>query len=501
MHPKEPTRELRDIIERFESAQREGITPYLDSDQYLEIAEWYMNNKMEEEVNNLLDAAIEIHPNDRSILQLYTTILIHNNELVKARNIIENLALEENSLEIKQLSIDLLAHEGKESEALDILDELSVQDLSIPRCLEVSCLCFNVQFYKESIQWAERVLKLDEDNEEALSLICESYGGLKEDKKVIKVANRLLDINPYSAIYWSELARAYSNLDQLDKALEACDFAIVADESCEEPYAIKGRIYYQLENYEAAIEGYSKAWELSRENDESAMLFLSYCYIALENWEQAYECTVKARATTSPDSILYNYLFINTAASLRMIGQREEAHKELDRCISISPTFMEAYIKNGQYYLEEDNINKAMHYFEKAIAVNETPTLWARIGNVAFECKEYELAQKAYKATLDLDSDYEGIEMKLHLVSELLEKEDQSLPTLKYYIDMLNKISNPETANPYSNIDQIMNQALDEEIEPEEMQRLKDSMVRVNDMLDFLKAAREEEDESEEEEE
>lgn len=42
--------------------------------------------------------------------------------------------------------------------------------------------------------------------------------------------NRLIDKNPYSAPYWFGLARCYFEQQLFDKAIEACDYAIVADE-------------------------------------------------------------------------------------------------------------------------------------------------------------------------------------------------------------------------------------------------------------------------------
>lgn len=493
----EPTKELKEIIDRFESAQKEGKTLYLDSEQYMEVADWYMHNKRMEDVYSTLNTAIEIHPDDSSLIRLYSTMLITNEELVKARSLLERLSDEKDTFEMKLLYIDLLMHEGKKEKAEDILDALSVQELDEENCIDLACVCLNIQYYEEGIKWAKRALKYNENNEEALSLICECHGGTKDFHKVIKVANRLLDINPYSAVYWSELAKAYYNLRQFDKAIEACDFAIVADKNYEDPYELKGHIYYQLKNYQASLEGYTKTWELSEHTDENAMIFTSYCLVALERWQEAYDAILKVREIADPSSHMYDYLYVNAALCLRMMNRREEAHKELEKCIAINSFLIEARLKNGQYYLEEENAEKAMYYFNLAAEIDESPEIWDEIGNIALECKEYEIARDAFRTVLEMDPEYEGVESKLYRISEMLEKEEEENPSLKYYIDMLDKITDPASADQYTQIDEVIHKALDEDMTPEDMKRLKESMLRVNEMLDLLKEAGEKDEDEE----
>ena len=71
--------------------------------------------------------------------------------------------------------------------------------------------------------------------------------------------NKLIDKNPYSAPYWFGLARCYFEQQLFDKAIEACDYAIVSDEEFADAYMMKGHAFYQLGNEESALENYTLA--------------------------------------------------------------------------------------------------------------------------------------------------------------------------------------------------------------------------------------------------
>ena len=47
-----------------------------------------------------------------------------------------------------------------------------------------------------------------------------------------------------------------------DKAIEACDYAIVADDEFADAYIMKGHSFFQLGNEEAALEAYQQAEDL-----------------------------------------------------------------------------------------------------------------------------------------------------------------------------------------------------------------------------------------------
>lgn len=47
--------------------------------------------------------------------------------------------------------------------------------------------------------------------------------------------NQLIDMDPYNASYWVGLAKCRFAAEDSEKAIEACDFALAADERLEKP--------------------------------------------------------------------------------------------------------------------------------------------------------------------------------------------------------------------------------------------------------------------------
>ena len=58
------------------------------------------------------------------------------------------------------------------------------------------------------------------------------------------------------------LVKCYFVQEQIDKAIEACDFALAADDQYGEAYAYKAHCFFYLNNSDDAIENYQKAIEL-----------------------------------------------------------------------------------------------------------------------------------------------------------------------------------------------------------------------------------------------
>lgn len=59
----------------------------------------------------------------------------------------------------------------------------------------------------------------------------------------IKIYNQLLDMEPYNTSYWTGLAKCYFFQSKWSKAIEACDFALAADESDGEAYTTKAHSF------------------------------------------------------------------------------------------------------------------------------------------------------------------------------------------------------------------------------------------------------------------
>ena len=160
--------------------------------------------------------------------------------------------------------------------------------------------------------------------------------------------------------YESQLLRAKLLLqeDRLDSALTACNDAIRLDNRAE-AFGTKARIYHKLCDFSAAIEEYSRAIEMSRDDDESRG---EYHYLRgtmlyeLEDFEAAYE-DFRQASKFRPN---HSGSWVWKAASASRLENWKASIDSLQRAIEARPAAAMAYRKLGKPVA-----NKAVEFFDR----------------------------------------------------------------------------------------------------------------------------------------
>ena len=89
------------------------------------------------------------------------------------------------------------------------------------------------------------------------------------------------------------LVKCYFVQEQIDKAIEACDFALAADDQCvEKPTLIKSALFFYLNNSDDAIENYQKRSSLNP-SPELGYMFVGISYGNKEEWQKLMTITTK----------------------------------------------------------------------------------------------------------------------------------------------------------------------------------------------------------------
>lgn len=421
------SRKLTEIIKRYEAMKEENKVLYLDADQYADIVEQYTKEQRYTDAHEAILAGLKIHPSNTTLIIEQASLYIDAHKLKEAREVI-NTILNEKIISAQLLHIELLILEDKPEEADLILDNLKNEELDEDSCLDIAYLCIDVEYTEKAIYWIDKVLQSDSENEEALYTLCEYYQAKEKYDEAIKIFNRLLDKSPYSAKYWIGLAKTYFNLSQFDKAIEACDFSIVADEEEGEAYCIKAHSYYQLENYRVAIDIYKTAQRLKALDTHFASVFISFCYIELEEWENAYQYIERSITNIDENSPVYADLLLNAARCLYKTGKNKEAHLHCEIIQDRFPDYLNAYLYNGFYYLKENDEEKALENWEKAVQISPTSDTWSQIGLLCFECNHIKFAKTAFKKSRELNPHSSDTDNNLeYLLQKISEKKQISL--------------------------------------------------------------------------
>jgi len=128
-----------------------------------------------------------------------------------------------------------------------------------------------------------------------------------------------------------------------------------------------GIVYKKEKQYKKAILQYQKALQLASDNPQITFNYADLLKEAnlISDAKKAYLQTIKI----APNFVdAYNDLSV----ILRNEKKNKEAFELLKRAIKIKPDFAEAYNNLGVLCLDEDDmINEAVYYFEKAVAINK----------------------------------------------------------------------------------------------------------------------------------
>jgi tetratricopeptide (TPR) repeat protein len=489
-----PQDELRAIVERFQEAKKEGRILYLDMEQYEEIVNFFICKNDNKSAVEAIEMGTKVHPDNKKLIAVLVAMFLDEGEVGKARETI-NKVLDDKSFHVRVIHAELLFVEGKKEEALKLIDSFIDEEHDESESIDIGVLCSDFEVYDKAIYWLNRSLEIDPEDEDALVAICDCYVHTKQYDAAIPLYNKLIDKNPYSSHYWSGLALSHFYMGRFDKAIEACDFALVIDDQIGEAYAIKGHSYYQLENFQESVNAYAKAFELGCSEAERIPLFIAFGFIGMENWDKAYDFIKTALTCTEESLPIYPDLLVNLARCQFHRKENAEGHRTLESVQKRFPHHVLAYTYNIKYYLEEGDRKNAIKNLNKAIAINPSAETWYQIGLLSMEGNEFELARNAFEHVKEIDSNYKNVKDNLtYVMNKLHDGMSIALDRgmLKKYLR--NIVAEGKTRPERLNIDEYVRQAEKEGKSEKEIEDLIVVLDQLNDLLENFDIDQEEDE-------
>ena len=174
-----------------------------------------------------------------------------------------------------------------------------------------------------------------------------------------------------------------------------CDEAIKIDANNATAYALRGAIYKEMENYDAAIADLSKAIELKPDyaaayNDRGTI------YQAQQNFSQAFADYDKGIQLDPNEAAGY----VNRGMIYLAMSKFDEAIADANKAIQLKSNFAEAYALRGGAYIDRSGIEaeKVLEDLNRAIELNPNMAfayycralLWQAVGDEASAQADYD---------------------------------------------------------------------------------------------------------------
>jgi tetratricopeptide (TPR) repeat protein len=116
---------------------------------------------------------------------------------------------------------------------------------------------------KDAIVCYDKVLTINENNDEALTAKGNIYSEEETDTLAIQSFKQALELNPNNSFAMMSLSTEQANIGEVDEAIETLDKAAKIDGETPEIWFRKGNIYDKAKKLEDALECYNKATGLN----------------------------------------------------------------------------------------------------------------------------------------------------------------------------------------------------------------------------------------------
>lgn len=252
----------------------------------------------------------------------------------------------------------------------------------------------------------------------------------------LKNYEKALDANPQNLDAAINLANAYDEVEEFDKAIEFYNKALEIDKNCALIYNNRGYTYYQKKDYEKALKDYDKALLLN----PKLQLAIDNRVNLVTELEQLgdYDELVKNSNLQNND---YKYYF-NLGMAEARLGKYDEAEAAYKKSIELNPDFAPVYLFFGILEHGRDNFDKAEEYYSKSIEVDKNMVdAYFNRAQLAFASEtnneeHFEKALSDLEIAVKLDEKFVDAYYSMAVIYKKLEQYKKSLDCLNKLLEI-----------------------------------------------------------------
>nr|WP_294478605.1 tetratricopeptide repeat protein [uncultured Bacteroides sp.] len=418
------------MIAKYEATIAKDQQLYLDADQLADIADWYASERRFDDAQKAISYGLRLHPGNTDLMIEQSYLYLDTQNLQRAKDVAECIN-EEFEPDVKMLKAELYLNEGKLEEAQQLINSIDDAENDLGTIIEIVNLYLDLGFQEAAKEWLDKGEIPYGHEEDFLAVKAEYLASVQKIKEAIPYFDKLIDLAPFNPAYWMGLAKCYFIIEDVEKAIEACDFALAADEKYGEAYAYKAHCYFYLNNSDAAIENYQKAMELKAIPPELGFMFMGMSYTNKEEWLKANDCfdivVQKFEEEEDPNSLLLIDTYNSKANVLAKLGEFDEALLMCAKARKINPDEAFIIITEGKIYLEKEMVEEADKIFKKALKASPGVEMLYMIASTYSEYNYVFQAKKYYKKAYKLDPKYGDLPERLSVISIMTNEMDDFL--------------------------------------------------------------------------
>lgn len=398
-------KEFKKILNTYEESVRNKTSVYLDADEFVNIAGYYIENDRDEEAQQVLDMGLSIHPNDTGILTFEACNSAWNGDLEKAYQIYDLIADKDNR-EVKSLKALLLIKEDRWEEGDQILEGIAKENnYSTDVIADIIANYTNLGQKSLASKWLSIIRKKGYDynkNDRLTEVLCNYYYAFDYYDQAITLFKKLIDKYPYTINYWIGLSNCYIKENRFAEADEALDYALAINDMEPSVLELKGGCSFEKDDYLKAEEYYLRLEKVDI-NKPKVWYYLSKVYANMGQNDKLIEYSFKIVNSLNASDYIRSLAYHDLA---NIFGQAHHYKKGLDfieKAIELNKHNPAFYVTKGclqilrrQREQGRKSFIKAIHNIHKGDEEEEF-SIWTMIATSFFDAEMYKDAIKILK--------------------------------------------------------------------------------------------------------
>jgi tetratricopeptide (TPR) repeat protein len=217
-----------------------------------------------------------------------------------------------------------------------------------------------------------------------------------------RIWRQIIQLDPNSAVAFSNLCAALFRQNKLDEALIFCQKALALDPKLPETYNNLGNVLRVQKKLTEAEEMYRRAIEL----DDKYVRAYNGLGIVLANQKKLTEAEEMFRRALALDD-KYVFAYIGLGNVLRAQKKLTEAEEMYRRALALDDKDVDAYNNLGNLLYDQKKLTEAEEMYRKALALDDKFVFaYYNLGNVLRDQKKLTEAEEMYRRALALDDQY-----------------------------------------------------------------------------------------------
>lgn len=389
--------EFREVLASYEEALANGESPYLDADDFTDVADYYLSCDRPDDAMKAVNRGLRIHPGDEVLLCAMSSIYVYTHRYDDARKCIEDNELSGNDILYQKAQLvyaidndrelaEQMFRKWMENEIADV----SAKDLpNVERESYVHIISSFVELHDNSIENEQDYALIHKWIVEYIEKF-QPLGKYEHDVSVadfcrnnyladllVRALTQILDENPYLPHGWSILALGYFTLENYEQAIEASDFALAIDPNDNDALLTRAYCHNYLDQKDVALQYFDRYWELENKDLVQGIPYAD-CLASTGDKAKAMrmlligeEALLREKDENGFKTEERRKRYLQAMSDLIGVYQSLERYEDCERCVSylleIEPFNAEFVFMQGNYQLAQQKIDEALASYSQAI--------------------------------------------------------------------------------------------------------------------------------------